>query len=51
MIEKAFESIVEFITKTYSIETFYVYLMFLLVKSRLLCKMLYNVFTISTYQN
>lgn len=30
MIEKAFESIVEFITKTYSIETFYVYLMFLL---------------------
>jgi len=23
----------------------------LLVKSRLLCKMLYNVFTISTYQN
>lgn len=30
MIEKAFESIVEFITKTYSIETFHVYLMFLL---------------------
>ncbi|WP_061738923.1 hypothetical protein [Staphylococcus aureus] len=24
---------------------------FVLVKSRLLCKMLYNVFTISTYQN
>ena len=23
----------------------------ILVKSRLLCKMLYNVFTISTYQN
>ena len=26
-------------------------LMYALVKSRLLCKMLYNVFTISTYQN
>ena len=25
--------------------------MLILVKSRLLCKMLYNVFTISTYQN
>lgn len=24
---------------------------FIIVKSRLLCKMLYNVFTISTYQN
>ncbi|WP_265440645.1 hypothetical protein, partial [Klebsiella pneumoniae] len=27
------------------------YLSDLIVKSRLLCKMLYNVFTISTYQN
>ena len=25
--------------------------LFMIVKSRLLCKMLYNVFTISTYQN
>ncbi|MVG87080.1 hypothetical protein GO690_04455 [Staphylococcus aureus] len=35
--------------------TFNITLLFLiislLVKSRLLCKMLYNVFTISTYQN
>ena len=46
-----------FIRKKYNSHSMYkltnllIYFLELLVKSRLLCKMLYNVFTISTYQN